>query len=382
MTAADVPELPESAWFTKLRRNLRRWYATHARDLPWRRTHDPYRIWISEIMLQQTTVAAVIPYYERFLHRFPDVRSLADADEQDVLKLWEGLGYYSRARNIHKTAKCLVAERNGAFPETADELQKLPGIGRYTAGAIASFAFDTPAPIVEANTLRLYCRLLGFDGDPRSKQGQELLWAFAERCLPRKQPGTLNQGLMELGGTLCSVKEPQCSDCPLRTCCIAFANNLQDKVPRPKQRPEVTQLTHVNVIVRKKNQVLLRQHTDEERWSGLWDFPRYELIDELTNLVPTTTGNSLFSVEPAVSQFLAESISTETGIACDIDEKFLEFSHTVTRYRIRLAVFTATFANGRIQSDTPAVWANQSQVEDLPLSMTARKVAKKFFASK
>ena len=158
----------DAAWFTKFRRNLKRWYSNNARDLPWRRTHDAYCIWISENMLQQTTVAAVIPYYQRFLKRFPTVQSLAAANEQDVLKLWEGLGYYSRARNIHKAAKIVATERGGEFPQTADELQDLPGIGRYTAGAIASFAFDSRAPIVEANTLRLYCRLLAFDGDPRS----------------------------------------------------------------------------------------------------------------------------------------------------------------------------------------------------------------------
>lgn len=158
--------IPDRSRMTRLRRNLSRWYAANGRELPWRATHDPYRIWISEIMLQQTTVAAVIPYFERFLEQFPTVEVLAAADENEVLRMWEGLGYYSRARNIHRTARQLVAERKGTFPHDAVELQQLPGIGRYTAGAIASFAFDERAPIVEANTLRLYSRLLGYDGDP------------------------------------------------------------------------------------------------------------------------------------------------------------------------------------------------------------------------
>ena len=170
----------ESADYSSFRRKLLNWYARHARDLPWRRTTDPYHIWISEIMLQQTTVTAVIPYFERFLARFPSVSDLADAPEIDVLRLWEGLGYYSRARNMHRTAKAVIERHSGIFPQDLPSLQALPGIGRYTAGAIASFAFDLRAPIVEANTLRLYCRLLGYDGDPRSKEGQEILWSFAE----------------------------------------------------------------------------------------------------------------------------------------------------------------------------------------------------------
>src|SRR5437016_2075319 len=168
------------------RRALGAWYRRHARPLPWRATRDPYRIWISEIMLQQTTVAAVVPYFERFLKRFPTLGSLAAAREQAVLRLWEGLGYYSRARNIHKAARVVANELDGVFPDDVEALQKLPGIGRYTAGAIASFAFDRPAPIVEANTLRLYSRLIGLRDDPRSAAGQKQLWDFAGRIVPRR----------------------------------------------------------------------------------------------------------------------------------------------------------------------------------------------------
>ena len=162
----------DSAEYSSFRRKLVRWYADRARDLPWRRTNDPYHIWISEIMLQQTTVAAVVPYFERFLAQFPSVADLAAADENDVLRLWEGLGYYSRARNLHKAANVIVNQLDGVFPTDLEMLRSLPGIGRYTAGAIASFAYDQRAPIVEANTLRLYCRLIGYEGDPRSTDGQ------------------------------------------------------------------------------------------------------------------------------------------------------------------------------------------------------------------
>jgi A/G-specific adenine glycosylase len=232
---------PNPAPPDELRARLLTWYDAHRRGLPWRAERgaraDPYRVWISEIMLQQTTVAAVVPYFERFLARFPTVGELADASEDEVLRQWEGLGYYSRARNIHKTAKLIVAERRGRFPDEVEQLIRLPGIGRYTAGAIASFAFDRPAPIVEANTLRLYCRLTGYAGDPRSAAGQRLLWEFAERVLPRRSPGRFNHALMELGATHCTPAEPDCPRCPVRSCCRAFAEGSQASIPRPASRP-------------------------------------------------------------------------------------------------------------------------------------------------
>lgn len=327
-------------------------------------------------MLQQTTVTAVIPYYERFLARFPTVEQLARADEQDVLKLWEGLGYYSRARNIHKAAKTIVTTLSGRFPESAGALQELPGIGRYTAGAIASFAFDSAAPIVEANTLRLYCRVLGYEGDPRSKDGQNLLWRFAERILSRKEPGKLNQALMELGGTLCSVKAPSCSQCPLQSSCRAFAEGKQGVIPRPKSRPPVTHVTHANVIVRKRAAVLIRQHSAAERWSGLWDFPRYELPAGVSEWLPKTTkGPSLFPVDARISDFLKGSVYDETGIEPAVGEVVTELSHSVTRYRIRLVCFDATFVSGRVRSGEPIKWVRPEQLGEFPLTMTARKIA-------
>lgn len=375
--SADLLESLDGAWFASLRRSLLTWYRKHGRDLPWRRTRDAYRIWISEIMLQQTTVAAVIPYFERFLDRFPTVYELADANEQDVLRLWEGLGYYSRARNIHKTAKVVVEQNNGTFPTTAEALQKLPGIGRYTAGAIASFAFDTAAPIVEANTLRLYCRLLGFDGDPRAKSGQGLLWDFAERVLPKKTPGELNQALMELGGTVCAVKEPRCSECPLKRQCRAFAMGTTDSIPRPKTRPRTSQLTHVNVIVRKKGSALLRQHSDAERWSGLWDFPRYELTNELIESLPSDLSSpSLFGSTQQLAWFLQSSIREQTGIETKFGGFVHELTHSVTRYRIRLLCFDAEYVSGRLLRGEPVKWVQPGKLDELPLTMTARKLTK------
>ena len=372
----ELDEL-DAGWFASLRRRLLGWYRKHARDLPWRRTRNAYQIWISEIMLQQTTVTAVIPYFERFLHRFPTVHDLAKADEQDVLRLWEGLGYYSRARNIHKAAKVVAEKLGGVFPESAEELQQLPGVGRYTAGAIASLAFDTAAPIVEANTLRLYCRLLGFEDDPRAKAGQDLLWQFAERVLPRKAPGEVNQALMELGGTVCSVKEPACDDCPLRMCCRAFADGATGRIPRPKARPKITDVTHVNVIVRKQGAVLLRQHGDGERWSGLWDFPRYELTDELAATLPDNLRSpSLFGSTNGLAEFLRTEIHQQTGIDAEIGAYLTSLTHAVTRYRIQLLCFEAKYLSGRLRRGEPLKWVRPGSLEGFPLSTTARKLAR------
>ena len=262
---------------TRLRRGLLAWYAGHARKLPWRETADPYRIWISEIMLQQTTVPVVVDYFRRFIARFPTVVSLACAPLDDVLRLWEGLGYYSRARNIHKAAAMIVSEHGGQLPDDLNALMRLPGVGRYTAGAIFSLAFNRPAPILEANTRRLYCRLLAYGGDPRKTEGRRLLWDFATCIQPRKEPARLNQALMELGATVCTPREPACNVCPVRSACGAFAAGVQNEIPRRASRLEITRLTEAAVAVCHKNRWLLRRCGPNERWAGLWDFPRFSL---------------------------------------------------------------------------------------------------------
>jgi A/G-specific adenine glycosylase len=347
----------DSHWLRRFRRGLVAWYAKHARDLPWRRSADPYRIWISEIMLQQTTVAAVVPYFERFLARFPTVRALAAAGEQDVLRLWEGLGYYSRARNIHRTARVIAGENAGRFPNSVSELVRLPGIGRYTAGAIVSFAFDRPAPIVEANTLRLHARLLGYGGDPRSGDGQKLLWTFAERVLPRRSPGQFNQALMELGARVCTPVAPRCDACPVRRCCRAATEGLQDRIPRPAVRPKITEVNEAYVAVQHRGRYLLRQRGPEERWAGLWDFPRYEVAS------------------PGVER-LAAMARESLGIDVQIVRQLAELRHGVTRYRIRLVCYLA-----RCRSDAPrrarnVRWVRPAEFERFPLSVTGRKLAR------
>ena len=361
-------------WLRRFRSALIRWYARHARDLPWRRTRDPYRVWISEIMLQQTTVVAVIPYYERFLARFPIVESLAAAREEDVLKLWEGLGYYSRARNLHAAARQIVAERGGEFPPEVDALRALPGVGRYTAGAIASFAFDRRAPIVEANTLRLYSRLLGYRGDPRSAAGQELLWDFAERILPTRAAGRFNQALMELGATVCTPIDPACEVCPVKSSCRACAHGAQADIPLPKSRPDVTQVVEACVAVRKGGRYLLRRRGEDERWGGLWDFPRIELNGHATaSEHPARNG----AISPEIQRHLRQEVRSLTGVDSEVDRLVTEIRHSVTRFRIRLLCFEAAHRGGRLNGRADALrWVRPDEFEHVPLSVSGRKLAR------
>lgn len=350
----------DSDWLRRFRAGLRRWHKQHGRELPWRNCRDPYRVWISEIMLQQTTVAAVKPYFERFMQRFPDVGTLASADEEAVLRLWEGLGYYSRARNLHRAAKTLMESHNGSFPQTIDELLTLPGIGRYTAGAIRSFGFDLPAPIVEANTLRLYSRLLGFRGDPRSAVGQKMLWSFAEMLVPQKEPGEFNQALTDLGATVCTPTEPDCNLCPVALCCRALVEQSQAEIPRAAQRPEMTEVHESTVAVESRGKFLLLRQPKGVRWAGLWDFPRFASSSPTSNSTP----------------FVEQRIATDFGLEVRIVRRVVQIKHTVTRYRITLDCWLAKCASARdLKTQLEHAWVSGDDFTKYPLSTTGRKLA-------
>lgn len=385
----NAPSTTDSAWLRRFRSALRRWHTHNGRDLPWRNCRDPYKVWISEIMLQQTTVAAVKPYFERFLKRFPSVPALASAKEEDVLHLWQGLGYYSRARNLRKAAQAIIANDHN-FPDSVEELLSLPGIGRYTAGAIVSFAFDRPAPILEANTLRLYCRLLGFRDDPRSTSGQQTLWSFAEKLVPTKSPGEFNQALMDLGATVCTPTDPRCDDCPVASCCRALAERATAEIPAPKRRPEITETHEAYVAIESAGRYLIYRRPEGQRWAGMWDFPRFEL--------PTTrTSGEREGVSPPVSskqtkhrkhqgpngtpfadarRFLERRIATEFGPRVTIIERLTQLKHSVTRFRITLDCWLAE-ANGDSDLTTPhpTAWVAPSEFARYPFSTTGRQFA-------
>jgi A/G-specific adenine glycosylase len=252
----------------KLQNAAIRWHSRHARDLPWRRTRDPYAIMVSEFMLQQTTVAAVIPYYRAWMILFPTVNDLAHASEQRVLRAWEGLGYYSRARNLRATAQKIMRDFGGTFPRTVAELRSLPGVGRYTAAAILSFAFDDPVGIVEANTARLLARLFNVTASIDTAGGREQLWKHAERIVPERNSGQFNSALMDLGSLVCLPQKPRCTACPVQSFCRA---EDPSGLPRKKPRPAVKNLTELHSFTCQRGKVLLQ--SCEHRWRGMWMLP-------------------------------------------------------------------------------------------------------------
>ena len=353
----DESQLQTSAQRTAFRRRLLKWFDANQRDLPWRKNRTPYRIWVSEIMLQQTQVATVIDYYLRFMKRFPNVKKLAAADQADVLKLWEGLGYYRRARQLHAAAQVVVEKHGGRFPTDFENVLALPGIGRYTAGAILSISLDQKLPILEGNTIRLFARLLAMRDDPRSSTNQKVLWEFSESILPRKRCGDFNQALMELGSAICTPKSPRCLICPVAAICPTRAAGLQDSIPLPKKKMVYEELAETAIVVRKKKKVLLRRCAEGERWAGLWDFPRFESTDR----------NTSFEVE-AVKQL--------TGVEVEIEDDLAVLKHGVTKFRITLSCRNAKFVSGRLRRDAELTWVTPSGLKDFPLSVTGRKIAK------
>lgn len=360
MTKDDTAGQPFPATAAERRafaRRLLAWFRSSARDLPWRRTSDLYAIWISEVMLQQTQVATVIAYYQRFLRQFPDVRSLAAADEQAVLRLWEGLGYYRRARQLHAAARQIVAQHGGEFPREFAEVLALPGIGRYTAGAILSIGTDARLPILEANTIRVFSRLATLQEDPTTTAGQKRLWTIAEQILPTRDVGHFNQALMELGSEICTPKAPACDRCPVRMHCRAFAAGKQEEFPPAARKTRYEQVTEVAVVIRRGRRVLLRQCQPSERWAGLWDFPRF-----------------------AKGGDLAGSVLSLTGMNVTSPQRLTTIKHSVTRFRITLEVFEAqpvahspTIKPG---SKSAARWVAVGDLAELPLSVTGRKIAR------
>ena len=256
-----------------LGRLLLDWYASHRRDLPWRRTSDPYAIWISETMLQQTQVATAIPFWERWMARFPTVQGLASASLDDVLAHWAGLGYYARARNLHAAAKKVVEDFGGVFPSDPDDLRSLPGVGRYTAAAVASIAFGRDIALVDANVVRVLCRLDAVGGDPKSPKVVEGLWGRAGELLVPGQAGDFNQALMELGALVCQPT-PHCRECPWQAHCRGLESGDPASFPRFAPKPAPTRQTDVCAVVRRGDSILLVRRPEGGLWGGLWEMPR------------------------------------------------------------------------------------------------------------
>jgi A/G-specific adenine glycosylase len=301
---------------------LLKWYATHGRKLPWRRTRNPYRVWVAEIMLQQTQVGTVIPYYRRWLRRFPSVRALAAAPQSEVLALWEGLGYYSRARNLHRAARQVTSEHGGRLPRTRDGLRALPGIGPYTAAAIASIAFGEDAAVLDGNVRRVLARVFDFREDVRSPSGERKLWALAERLVPRGQAGDYNQALMDLGATVCTPRAPACGVCPLRGMCRARRLGVQLERPVARQRAPVPHRALAAGIVRRKGRVLIVQRPAEGLLGGLWAFPAGERKGRAS-----------------LADSLYRAVRAELGMEIRIGPRAQILSHAFTHFRVTQHVF-------------------------------------------
>lgn len=271
-------ELPFPA--DKFSISLLDWYGRQGRSLPWRETRDPYRIWLSEIMLQQTTVAAVIDYYQRFLKAFPTLESLAAATQEDVINLWAGLGYYSRARNLHRAAQLLVTEYEGRFPEDVDSLQQLPGIGRSTAGAIAALAFEQRAAILDGNVRRVLCRLCALQQPPRSTASEKQLWLWTEQLTPVERIHDYTQAIMDLGATVCVPRKPLCEQCPVAFLCQARQLGLENELPLKQVKKQVPLRQQIALMVEKEGRFLVHRRPAEGFLGGLWEFPNIGLGED------------------------------------------------------------------------------------------------------
>jgi len=341
-----------------LRRRLLAWYHANRRDLPWRRTRDPYAIWISEAMLQQTRVETVIPYYERFLARFPDVRALARADTDDVIALWAGLGYYSRARNLHRAARAVVERHDGRIPDAADALRELPGVGRYTAGAVASIAFDRPEPVVDGNVARVLARLLAIDDDVRGRDAQRRLWEEAEALVRGPEPGALNQALMELGATVCTPRTPRCPACPWRRRCRAHAEGRAAELPVKSAAAPPRPMEAVAAWVERRGRVLAVQRPKRGLLGGLWELPGGEVAAGET---------------PAAA--LARALRESTGLTARDARRLGAVEHVFTHRRLRLHVFRAEPAAGRVRRRgwDAHRWLPDAGLDGLALGGPARK---------
>jgi A/G-specific adenine glycosylase len=336
------------------------WYRQQGRSLPWRGHPDPYAVWVSEVMLQQTRVEAVIPYFERWMRLFPTVRDLAEASEQEVLNAWEGLGYYSRARNLHRAARIVVEGYNGELPRDLKALRGLPGIGRYTVGAIASIAFNMDEPALDGNLRRVYARLFDVSEPADSPAGEEILWKLAAEHLPTGQAGDYNQALMDLGATICLPKNPRCLLCPLMEICQARANGTQEQRPVLKPKKEMPHFTYAAAIVGRianppYKEVLLSKRPSKGLLGGMWEFPNGRVDGE-----PTLGLESVLEA--------GYSLRVRAGEALGVVQ------HAYTHFRVTVHAFRCELV---AMSDREGLkWVKLEELDNYPMGKVDRQIAR------
>jgi A/G-specific adenine glycosylase len=336
-----------------LRRRLLDWYRRHRRDLPWRRTRDPYRVWVSEVMLQQTTVKTVLPYYEPFLDRFPTLAALAAAPEHDVLAAWSGLGYYHRARNLHRGARHVLEKHAGAFPRALEAALAVPGVGLYTASAVLSIAHEVPLPVVDGNVRRVLARLFALRGERWRKDAA--FYNRAQELLDGRSPGDWNQALMELGATVCLPRKPACPACPLRTSCRGRARGIQEELPEARGRRAPVDVTVAAALVEKDGRVLLVRRAEGRLMGRMWEVPQT-------------------SLESQGLRDLVRELKERHGLDLTPGPLVARGRHAITFRRIRLEAYRA-----RLRREPPAdaerfLWATPQQIAALPVSSMTRKV--------
>lgn len=347
---------------SRLASRLLAWYRDNARVMPWRGPlrADPYAVWVSEIMLQQTRVETVIPYFEKWMARFPTVKALAQASEQDVLNSWEGLGYYSRARNLHKAAQIVAEKFNGDLPRALDDLRSLPGIGRYTVGAIASIAFGMDEPTLDGNLRRVFARLFNVTEPADSPKGEKILWELAAEHLPKGQAGDYNQALMDLGATICLPKNPRCLLCPLMELCAAREAGTQEQRPVLKPKKETPHVVHAAaVLVRQIDNlpyVLLAKRPSKGLLGGMWEFP-----------------NGQVDGDPA--RGLAQALKTGYRLRVQGKEPLGVIQHAYTHFKVTVHAFRAEAAS--IPKNENLKWVRIDELDDYPMGKVDRQIARK-----
>jgi A/G-specific adenine glycosylase len=346
---------------------LLEWYAQHARELPWRGVKNAYAVWVSEIMLQQTRVETVIPYYQRWMARFPSLEALALASEQDVLRVWEGLGYYSRARNLQRAARLVMAQYGGEIPRERKQLEKLPGVGKYTAGALASIAFGQDEAALDGNIRRVLARLFDMRLPARSAAGERALWELARQHLPPGRAGDYNQALMDLGATLCVPRAPACLVCPLKEVCQANALGSQEQLPVLEKRAVLPHKLVAAAVIQRGGRVLIARRPPVGLLGGLWEFP----------------GGKLEEGEDFHGALLRE-IQEELGVPLIMGSPFGVYHHTFTHFRLTLHAFLCALQDSvepqPLEADELA-WVQPAELADYPMGKVDRQIARKLYES-
>jgi A/G-specific adenine glycosylase len=336
------------------------WYRRNARDLPWRRTRDPYAIWVAEVMLQQTRVETVLPYYRRWMKKFPEPKSLAEANSDDVMSAWEGLGYYRRASMLQRAARKILTDHDGEIPRHQDDLRELPGVGKYTAAAIGAIAFDADVVALDGNLRRVLARLMDMDIDPRSPEGERRMMSYASALLPSGQASAFNQALMDLGATICLPRAPECEACPIAVYCLAFAAGTQTDRPVRRRRAPIPFVRRASAVIERRGEVLIRQRSAGGLLGGLWEFPGVEVAD----------GEEL-------REQLCVRLRHELGVQLEVLRRIGIYHHTYSHFRVAAHAFQCRCDPCAASSfdGAPLRWVGIGDLEQSPMGKVDRRIA-------